>query len=80
MPLVEVMELLIPCILHLENRVGEKILSTIIKKGIDLHDTSPKEDFITQLSRTFQTVVFGTQESPLQWQLRYKKENGTISL
>ncbi len=79
-PLVEVMELLVPCILHLENIVGETVLSTIIEKGIDLHDTSPKEDFITQLSRTFQTVVFGTQESPLQWQLRYKKENGTISL
>ncbi len=27
-PLVEFIELLIPCILHLENRVGEKILTT----------------------------------------------------
>jgi hypothetical protein len=29
-PLVEFIELLIPCILHLENRVGEKILTTIL--------------------------------------------------
>jgi hypothetical protein len=79
-PLVEVMELLVPCILHLENIVGETVLSTIIEKGIDLHDTSPKEDFITHLLRTFQTEVFGTPDPPLQCQLRYKKENGTFSL
>lgn len=29
-PLVEVIELLIPCILHLENRVGEKMITTIL--------------------------------------------------
>ncbi len=29
-PLVEVIELLIPCILHLENRVGEKMITIIL--------------------------------------------------
>jgi hypothetical protein len=29
-PLVEVIELIIPCILHLENRVNEKIVTTIL--------------------------------------------------
>jgi hypothetical protein len=35
-PLVEFMELLIPCISHLENRVGEKILAMILRKGMEL--------------------------------------------
>jgi hypothetical protein len=36
-PLVEVVELLAPCILHLENRTGEKIITIIIRKGLDLY-------------------------------------------
>jgi hypothetical protein len=35
-PLVEFVELLIPCILHLENRVGEKIITMILRiYGVD---------------------------------------------
>jgi len=79
-PLVELVELLIPCILHLENRVGEKIISIIIKKGTDLYDLGRKEDFIEQLSKTFQTQVFGTVESPSQWKLRYSKDGGHLTL
>ena len=79
-PLVEILELLIPCILHLENRVGEKIISCIVKKGLDLYDSGPKEEFLSNLSRTFQTKVFGTEASPSQWKLRYSSEGGSISL
>ena len=79
-PLVELVELLIPCILPLENRVGEKIISTIIKKGIDVYDLGRKEGFIEQLSKTFQTQVFGTVESPSQWKLRYSKDGGHLTL
>jgi len=79
-PLVELVELLIPCILPLENRVGEKIISTIIKKGIDVYDLGRKEGFIEQLSKTFQTQVFGTVEFPSQWKLRYSKDGGHLTL
>jgi hypothetical protein len=34
-PLVHYVELLIPCILHLENRVGEKLLTMILRIGMD---------------------------------------------
>jgi hypothetical protein len=35
-PLVEEVELLIPCILHLENHSNEKIITMILQKGLDL--------------------------------------------
>jgi hypothetical protein len=34
-PLVHYVELLIPCILHLENKVGEKLLTMILRIGMD---------------------------------------------
>lgn len=76
--LVEILELLIPCILHLENRAGEKIITTIIRKGLDLYALGPKEEYLLSLERTFQTKVFGSEVSPSQWKLRYSKEtNGS---
>jgi hypothetical protein len=68
-PLVEVLELLIPCILHLENRAGEKLVTTIIKKGLDLYDSGPKEDFLKALQHMFQTIFFGSEKSPSHWKL-----------
>ena len=76
-PLIEILELLIPCILHLENRVGEKMVTTIIRKGLDLYDSGPKEEFILTLQHTFQTKIFGSDLSPSHWKMRYKKETGT---
>jgi len=78
--LVQIIEFLIPCILHLENRVGEKIISCIVKKGLDLYDLGAKEQFLGVLSRAFQTKVFGTESSPSQWKLRYSSEGGSLSL
>jgi hypothetical protein len=31
-PLVEVIELLVPCVLHFENHVGEKIITVILRR------------------------------------------------
>jgi hypothetical protein len=45
-PLVKVVELLIPCILHLENHIGEKIITIILRKGLDAFQ-GRKEDYIS---------------------------------
>jgi hypothetical protein len=37
-PLVEVIEILIPCILHLENRVNEKIITSIMRADLNAHN------------------------------------------
>jgi hypothetical protein len=79
-PLVEVIELLIPCILHCENRVGEKILSIIMRRQLD-HFRGPKIDFIQSMEKTYQTEVLGTEISPAHWKLKYSKDkDGQIQL
>jgi hypothetical protein len=62
-PLVEVVELLIPCILHCENRVGEKIITILLRRQMD-HYRGPKDEFLKDLQNTLQREVLGTQQSP----------------
>jgi hypothetical protein len=50
---VEFIELLIPCILHLENRVGEKILTMVLRLGMELWQ-GPKKKYIEKLETVFQ--------------------------
>jgi hypothetical protein len=69
-PLIEVLELFIPCILHLENRVGEKMITAVLRKALDLHNSRPKEQFARQLQHILHTKVFGTAISPSQWRLQ----------
>jgi hypothetical protein len=73
-PLVEVIELLIPCILHCENRVGEKILTILLRRQLD-HFAGPKMDFIQQMDATFQTKILGTETAPAHWKLKHSKDN-----
>ena len=42
-PLVHYVELLIPCIFHLENRAGEKIITMILRRGLELWPGPKKE-------------------------------------
>jgi hypothetical protein len=62
-PLVDVMELLILCIFHLENHIGEKIITIILRKGLDLFQ-GRKEDYIKMMENLFWTKVLGTEEAP----------------
>jgi len=75
-PIIEILELLVPCILHLENRVGEKLLTTILRKAIDLQNNGQKEHFLKAMQHTFQSKIFGSDNSPSQWKLRYEKGPG----
>jgi hypothetical protein len=79
-PLVLIIELLIPCILHLENRVGEKIISMIIWLGLEKCN-QPTISFISKLQDVFRTEVLGSHEAPSQWKMSYKKNaDGSIQL
>jgi hypothetical protein len=73
-PLVEVIELLIPCILHLENRIGEKILTIILRKGLDAYQGS-KDHFVQLVQDLIQTKILGSNESPSHWKLPYTKDD-----
>jgi hypothetical protein len=49
-------ELLIPCILHLENRVGEKMITIILRKALGDFQ-GRKDDFIARMDHFFQTQI-----------------------
>jgi hypothetical protein len=73
-PLVEVVEILIPCILHLENRVDEKIITTILRYAFNEFirksstEASAKAS-LNMIQDVFQKNILGTVDSPLQWKL-----------
>ncbi len=76
-PLIQYIELLIPCILHLENRVGEKIVTMIIRKGLDICRIS-STTYLQNLEAIFQKSDLGTEQSPSHWKLRYSKDDSGI--
>jgi len=78
-PLVEVVELIIPCILHLENRVGEKIITIILRRALDdFHGR--KDDFIERMNAVFKRKLLGSDLSPSQWKLPVTKEAEQIKI
>ena len=83
----------LPCILHLENRVGLKILSRLLRIGMDhaksntVDDVASETDrikqFITQVEEKMNSSVLGSEDRPIIWKCPYdadKKQVGTICL
>jgi len=77
-PLIEFVELLIPCLLHLENRVGEKLLTMILRKATELCSTSKKQ-FLDSLELFFQTEILGSPTSPAHWTLPREGRNESMT-
>lgn len=75
-PLVEVIEVLIPCILHLENHVGEKIMTIIIRKALDEY-WGQKEAFLAHMNNIFKTRVLGSDQCPSQWNIPFSKDDNS---
>jgi hypothetical protein len=71
-PLMAIIELLIPCILHLENRVGEKIITIILRKGLEDFQGLPMQ-YISQMEHVLQCKVLGSDASPSHWKLRWNR-------
>jgi hypothetical protein len=78
-PLVEVVELIVPCILHLENRVGEKIITIILRRALD-DFRGRKDAFIEKMNEVFKTKLLGSDASPSQWKLPITKEAEQIKI
>jgi hypothetical protein len=63
-PLFELVELLIPCILHLENCIGEKMITIILQKALsDFHGW--KEVFINRMDTFFSNENIGNRRKPI---------------
>ncbi len=84
----------VPCILHLENRTGLKIFTSVVQKGLSralygdifphIHDDARCFDaFFSELNRIVCTKILGSMENPSQWECpcdRSKRELGIICL
>ncbi len=69
---MEIIELLIPCILHLENRVGGKIITMILRKGMEQFK-GQSIHYIKEMQGIIQCKVLGSELSPSHWKLNYSK-------
>ncbi len=76
------LEQAIPCIMHLENRVGEKILTVLLSLGADLFQRRRRVKSLTNYANGVQHIVnttcLGTRHRPKQWRLHLGKKNDTI--
>jgi hypothetical protein len=79
----------VPCILHLENRVGLKQLEMLIVKGLSNAEEgtilpeirSPikrKNEYVKQLEEIVNEVLLGEELRPSQWHCPYDKSTGTL--
>jgi hypothetical protein len=79
----------VPCILHLENRVGLKQLEMLIGKGLSnaeegtilSHLSSPikrKDEYVRRIEITVNEVLLGDELRPSQWHCPYDKASGTL--
>jgi hypothetical protein len=81
----------VPCILHMENRVGLKILTRLLMAGLDnakkgllyADENSVNERmllFIKGVENVLNTQAWGTVESPSQWQCSYNPADKQIDI
>jgi len=84
----------VPCILHLENRTGLKIMTTVVQKGLsralhgeiypDINDDGRRFDaFFCEINRIVSTEILGSVGNPSQWECpcdRSRHELGVICL
>ena len=70
----------IPCILHMENRVGEKILKLLLIDGANKRDSdkSALSKMIDEVNKVVNTQILGTQRRKSNWTVNLTKE-GTVA-
>jgi len=73
------LEKAIPCLLHLENRSSEAIISRLVHKGWELREDSPQaiKDFISSIERIINQQLFGSPECPSSWKFPIE-DDGTM--
>jgi hypothetical protein len=70
---------MLPCILHLEMRVGMKMFPLHLSYGLSaLKDKSKQEEFVRKIEILMNTRIFGTLAQPAQWFFPFeeKKKDG----
>ena len=70
----------VPCIMHMHNRVTEKIASVLFRKGYELRASlEGKIAYKKQIELTINTFIFGSVYSQSTWSCPMNKEQTNIS-
>jgi hypothetical protein len=75
------LEQAIPCVLHLENRVGEKIVTMLLRDLVACHSstsTAAVATLVKAIEKSINTTVLGTPEQPSQWRIDFDEKTKTI--
>jgi hypothetical protein len=63
------LEKAIPCLLHLENRISDIMITFLLRRGMQLREEDSESTlrFITSIERVFNEGLFGRPGSPSNW-------------
>jgi hypothetical protein len=81
----------VPCILHMENRIGLKFITMLAIKGLgnakraltfsqERSEGKRIEKFFERLQFVFNCEIWGTPESPTHWECPYDKQEKIIGI
>ena len=76
------LEQAIPCVLHLENRVGEKIVMMLLRDIVGSHSstsTAAVSTLVKAIETSINTTVLGTLQQLSQWCIDFDERTKTIS-
>ena len=70
------MEQAIPCVLHMENRIGEKMLKLLLIEGYNERDSDAQKqaEMIKNVQRIVNTSILGTQRRKANWLINLTKQ------
>jgi hypothetical protein len=78
----------IPCILHMENRVGLKILTRLLRLGLDNWvagvcgegscESVRMKNFIQKIEAICSTTIWGREDRPVTWRCPYDAEKKAV--
>jgi hypothetical protein len=70
----------VPCILHLEMRINEKVFWTLLSKGIDRYqegDSKTRKAFVEKVTECMKTTVLGNLDNGTEYQWKFPlKDSG----
>ncbi len=72
---------IIPCIMHLENRVGEKLITVLLARASEAYqkrNTRGLQCFAARIQEIVNTRILGTVYRPKQWKMHLGEKNDTV--
>lgn len=73
----------IPCIMHLENRVGEKLITVLLSMGAERFQkqrgSRSLTRFVTNIQHIVNTRILGTEARPKQWRVPLNEKGDSVN-